>query len=221
MVGNWFSRYDRFYEIVKAQVPHDAAVLIVGANDGVTADPLYRIWRNTWHGYFIEPDPDARRRLAKNRRGTILPYAIGEGGTLTLHKMASEAARMYARKKKADGSCLTTIEREQIVVRLRRNLPELVAKHGIDDLIHTIDVECKTIPQLRGENLLPNDIDLAQIDAEGMDDVVALQCIGPVPVIMWEHQHLGAQRAGAVADAARYAGYIVEKLRNDTVAWRP
>lgn len=216
----WYSRYDRFYEII-ADLRDDANVLLIGGNDGVTTDPVYHVWKESWSAYVIEPDPEARNRFRENREGVLLPYAIGTGDAITLYRMASSIDALYFDAMDMWGSSLTGIDRANIEEHIRENLPHVVEEMGMDDLIEEIEVECVTIPELIKRGELPQRIDAAQIDAEGMDDVAARQCFGIVPVIMWEHLHYGEKRKKGIEQEAVTAGYRVERLRNDTVAWMP
>ena len=220
-MDKWYLRYKLFYDIVRDSIGDNANVLIIGANDGTTRDPLFQVWRSGWNAYFVEPNPSAQERLIASRDGRVIPYACGYGGKVKLWRMTDGVANAYKKAKGDDGSCLTSFDREHITKRLERGLSALVEKHGLDEMVTDFEVDCLTIGDMIARDLIPADIHLAQIDVEGMEPDIVPQvlAIGP-SVVMWEHQHLSESLRKGIEDVAEMAGYEFERLRNDTMAWR-
>lgn len=210
----FFRRYQPFFEACK-RLPDDAVALVLGANDGLLADPTAQAWRPGWRGYFVEPNPDASRALAASGRGLVVPVAVAaKPGLLRLWTMTPAAATAYERVG-AHGSCITSFDREHVASRVRENL---AASADPERDVVPIDVPAMTVPQLLDEYRIPRP-DLIQVDIEGMESEVVPQCIGLQPrVLLWEHQH--AADKDALENEARRSGYQVQRLRNDSLAVR-
>jgi len=202
--GTFWNRYQPFFEACK-HLPENARVLIVGANDCKTADPTRHIWKPTWEGWFIEPNPDV-----DPGEGHVIRAAVAkQSGRLTLYRMSEEAAEAYA-KVGAHGSCLTSFDRQHIESRLRKNLSETYARLG-DNAIKTLSVPCVPL-----DELVNGPFDLIQIDIEGMEPVVVPQALMLQPsILLWEHQHTKGRQ---LDEMAQNQGYTVQRLRNDTLA---
>lgn len=203
--GKFWDRYQPFFDACRT-LPADAKVLIIGANDGKTADPTQHAWQPGWQGYFIEPNPKVRPD-----HGTVIHAAVSDAeGELTLYTMSDEAAAAYVRVG-AHGSCLTSFDPEHARARLKKNLSATYARLG-DSAIESFTVRCAPIA-----DLVPGvQFDLIQIDIEGMEPLVVPQAIRMRPkVLMYEHQHL---HNDYLSDMARQHGYTVTRLKNDTLA---
>ena len=211
----FFRRYGPFFREAR-KLPADAVVLVIGANDGVVADPSAHVWQPGWSGYFVEPNAAAMARLQRNRRGVFINAAISaEQGSLTLWTMTDEAAAAYERVG-ANGTCLTSHDREHIVTRIRENLPGTAASFGVDNMVKEIQVPAMRVAELFAEYSIPTP-HLIQVDIEGMESVVVPQCLElGAQIVLWEHQH--EQDKGALEALAEEEGYRVQRLRNDSLA---
>lgn len=225
--AEWFSRYDRFFDLVRELAPPDAVVLEIGANDGTTRDPIGHVWRQGWRGVFVEPNPWAMARLRETRghAHTYIEAAVAQstGGALTLWTMKPTAAEAFRKVTGDNGYCLTTVDFEHIASRVRKRLPGLVAAYGVEALLAAIVVPKMALADMLSQYaVFP--VDVVQVDCEGMDGVIARQVAalrGVRPrIVMYEHQHLAADDREAADAALTAAGYTVEALRNDTVGWR-
>ena len=218
---SYLERYARYFELIAERVPDDGTVIVIGANEGTEKCPVSSVWRDTWKAYLVEPNPAARAKMKK--AGTIVPLAIGEeNGELTLWKMTDAAADEFNKRVGDDGSCLTSVSREHIEIRLNKKMPDWVKRYTYDALMERIDVECVTYDTLLKRYGIES-VDLVQIDIEGHDRVAAEQALNSwrLPrVMMWEHQHLTAKDSRFLEALALVRGYKVERLRNDTVAYR-
>jgi len=223
----WFSRYDKFYELLDKLVPDNAHILIIGANDGRSFDPIARKWKLGWTGYFVEPNPIAMERLKKNRKNdkaVFIPYAVGERKSIVLHTMTEEAGRSYFKDKKMQhGTLLTSFSYEHIVIRLKKKCSKLIKEKGLGNLVKSFEVECKTIEQLVEEYNMRR-VDLVQIDTEGMDGeitrMLGRSSLSP-QLVLSEHNHLSNDERRMTKECMRIAGYRhFEDLKIDTVFWK-
>jgi FkbM family methyltransferase len=210
--GAFWDRYAPFFAACES-LPDDAVVVIVGANDGVTADPTRHIWREGWRGWLVEPHP----RVVTSGPGVVIKAAVAkQEGLLTLASMSESAARAYERVG-ANGSCLTSAHRKHIQIRLERNLSATYAKLG-EQAIETFTVRCAPLAVLLAEYDAPPP-DLIQIDVEGMEPEVVPQALALRPrVLLWEHQHTPGP---ALEQMAKKHGYQTTRLANDMLAVLP
>jgi FkbM family methyltransferase len=229
-MDSWFvRRYDLFFRAAKKLLPDNTNVLIIGANDGSSRDPARQVWREGWHGYFIEPNPQAYEKLYDfvTDNDVIIPYAISEKtGTLSLWSMTPEMSEAYAKVTKDHGSCFTSFNREHIVSHLKKKLPSKVKALGIKNMVKEITVECFSLYDIM-EKYRITKVDLVQIDTEGMDRIMVEQLVYCIQhrsikprLILFEHRHLSEEDAEAAREALRNERYTVEIMRNDTIAYR-
>lgn len=215
----YMSMYAPYHDVV-SKIDSKANVLIFGANDGIVADPTYYVWKDTWRGYFVEPNPYAMERLKQNRVGTFIPYAVnGSDDVLTLYAMTEKVAKEYE-KVGANGSCLTTFNRRNIEIRLLNNLATTTEQLGLENMISQFTVSCKTVKNIIREYEIGK-VDLVQIDIEGLEPEVVPQCLKlGIDVVLWEHQHLYENQKSNLCDLAHSLGYEVTELPYDTFAYK-
>lgn len=177
----------------------------VGANDGVTGDPLHLLVRkHGWKGLLVEPQPDIFEQLRHNYAdqeqllfenaalaktdGTMSLWTIGDR-----HGQSSFNAEVLLRAgyKRSD-----LVERTVDAVSVRT----LLDKHAVSD------------------------IDLLQVDTEGFDYEVLKMFVeeaGITPrIINYEHLHLSAQDRSACTEMLGRRGYRMMQAgpeRIDTV----
>lgn len=206
--ARFFERYTAFFAACE-RLPDDAVVLVLGANDGRVADPVGRVWRKSWRGFFVEPNPD----IPATHPGVTIRAAVAEAPCLLrLWTMTDRAAEAYKRVG-AHGSCLTSHDREHVARRIRENLA--ASADPVRDVV-PLDVPAFPVEQLMDEYDIPPP-DLIQVDIEGMEPQVVPQCIRVRPrILMWEHQHTADKNA--LENLARAAGYGITRLENDSLA---
>lgn len=211
----FFTRYAPFFEAAKA-LPPDATVLVIGANDGILADPSNYVWQDGWLGVFVEPNPYVVEKLKRNRAGLVIHKAISNTpGKLHLYTMTPAAAAAYE-KVGANGTALTSISREHIESRIRKNMPDTMNTMGIENMIERIEVECVPVHALKVKP------DLIQIDIEGMEEAVVPDCLDlGAKIVLWEHQHMTDAAKGKLEALARSKGYTTRRLRNDSMGVMP
>jgi FkbM family methyltransferase len=130
----------------------DVSFIQIGAFDGVFFDPLRKhIERNGWHGILVEPQPEPFARLRENY--SHQPQLRFENAAITATDCPTQ---LYLGKDVLSESNLT-------------GKGKLSGK--------TI-----TVPGITFKTLLerhkPGRVDLLQIDAEGLDDVILYQALG-------------------------------------------
>ena len=208
----FFTRYAPFFEAAQA-LPPDATVLVIGANDGILADPSNHVWQDGWTGVFVEPNPYVVEKLKRNRAGLVIQKAVSnEPGKLHLYTMTPDAAAAYE-KVGANGTALTSSCREHIESRIRKNMPDTMNTMGLENMIERIEVECVPVRDLKVKP------DLIQIDIEGMEQAVVPDCLDlGAKIVLWEHQHLNDAEKGKLEALARGKGYTTRRLRNDSMA---
>jgi FkbM family methyltransferase len=215
--GDSFARpeVDRVLELFARTFPH-AAVLQIGANDGVSGDPLAKWFdRTQWVGVLVEPIPhlaaSLSRRHAMREHIAIERSAIGEtDGEARIFRLADSPGAPAWHQQ------LASFDRE-VLLKHRGAIPK------IDALL----VE-ETVPVLSVKTLLARHdmsrFDLLVIDTEGYDYRILrqfeLNSVRPT-LILFEHQHLGPAEKSDACLLLRQAGYSWREVpEGDTIAWR-
>lgn len=216
----YMDMYSPYYTEAR-KLPPNANVLIIGANDGISADPTWQVWQDSWFGYFVEPNPYAHEALKRNRPGICIPYAISSiADVVTLYAMAPEVAKEYEHLG-MNGSHLTSYNRKHIETRLLLNLKKDIEPKDLDNMIQPMVVSCMTIKDLLVEYCVPK-FDLIQVDIEGMEFKVVPQCFDiNSSIVIWEHKHLSLLRKLQLKWLAKAAGYETQELKFDTFAYKP
>jgi FkbM family methyltransferase len=162
-VYKWFQRRQHWMDVYHLNVldlvlenlnyrkQGDVSFIQIGAFDGVFFDPLRKhIERNHWHGVLVEPQPDAFAKLCKNY--SHQPQLRFENAAITPTEGTVE---MYLGRDVLSESNLT-------------------GKGKISG--KTIKVPSITFKTLL-ERHKTDRVDLLQVDAEGMDDVIIYQVL--------------------------------------------
>jgi FkbM family methyltransferase len=172
----------------------------IGANDGVTDDPLTKfVKENGWEGILVEPLSAAFTALKANYgaspRLRFVQAAISEtDGRTTIYTSANSRLASLDKAKASQGG-KESVTKEEVTVLSPRTL---FKTHGIDR------------------------VDVLVVDAEGFDGRI-LRAIDfstfSASVIVWESHKMGKD-ATATADYLRRAGFAVVPMRADSVAVR-
>lgn len=184
----------------------------IGANDGMTVDPLYRFVNEFgWSGILVEPVPDAFERLKANYRNRtglkFINAAVSErDGTRTLYTAGdSKSASVYSSFDK------------ELVKKQTRWVPDVV------DRIQEIQVRCISMRTLVDE-VEGNEIDILLVDAEGYDfeilKMIDFSKMKPT-IICYEHTNLDKTQMQAAATLLASQGYRMTRDNLDTIAYRP
>lgn len=200
---------------IASTIGHGASVLQIGANDGVTTDPLYDCIREmNWSAILVEPIPELCNRLRRNYEGLssvrIDQVAVSDcSGRRRLYHIAAKsgdpvwAEQLGSFHREVIGSHVGVIT--DINERILETIVDVVT---VSDLLTRHNVQT---------------LDLLYVDTEGHDDVI-LQSIDfnadwAPRFIVYEHDHLGDRRRGLEGLLIKN-GYTLEILAYDTVASR-
>ncbi|MFL6238340.1 MAG: FkbM family methyltransferase [Actinomycetes bacterium] len=190
--------------------------LQIGANDGVSNDPLYATARaRGWSGVLVEPMPHLFERLTTMYGGDakvrLANVAIAdEPGTVT----------MYAVDRRPDDP-----EWVDQIASLRR---DVIMRHAyaladLDERIVTQEVESMPLGDLVRRHAL-SIVDLMHIDAEGFDSEVIRQIDLHAPwaprFLIFELKHIGRPAWAQTQARLRAAGYRFVSLWPDELAYR-
>lgn len=173
--------YNKYHEALSMliKIKHKLNIVIVGANDGKTNDPIYNfVMRksNATNILLIEPNkpllPYLKSNYSSHPSHQIANCAIGKEGMLTLYAVKQETwdhfqpayANGWPRYRAATG--ITSAIKSHVEKALMdQNLnPDLA--------IDTLNVPAKELKTLLEDLKWPTPIDVLQIDAEGYDDIV-------------------------------------------------
>lgn len=151
-------------------------IIQVGANDGVTNDPLNQ-WVNNNLGLnnimLIEPQVDVFESLklnyAKHPSASFFNCAVGPTGHLKLYRIAKQFNQLY---RGITASGITSFNRDYVLSKIKKNL-DISDDANSEDFLEELNVEM--LPLIKLIENQPNfsqGVDFLQIDTEGFDDVV-------------------------------------------------
>jgi FkbM family methyltransferase len=201
-----------------AAVFPEAVFLQIGANDGMTGDPLCGLLTgagSNWRGVMVEPVAhlfeQLRSRYRSRPRLQFERAAIGEeDGTTPIYRIRMEQNDPLWLEQ------LASLDREV----LRRTAEGL---GGASDRIISEQVACLSVRTLLQRHDIQS-LDLLVIDTEGWDWRVLRQFNFPrihPRLILYEHQHLAPlESKEAHAFLARFGYDWAETPEGDTIAWR-
>lgn len=201
-----------------AKAVPDAVFIQIGANDGLTGDPLQGLLATVgsqWRGVMVEPVAHLFAQLRERHRarhGLRFEHAaIGEeDGTIAIHRIRTELG--------------DPLWLEQLASLDREVLQRTAGQFGdFADRIVSEDVACLTVRTLLQRHDLQS-FDLLLVDTEGWDWRILRQFdlarLRP-KLILYEHQHLSSKDASDVHDFLARHGYAwAETPEGDTIAWR-
>jgi len=190
--------------------------LQIGANDGVSNDPLSATVRTYgWSGVLVEPLPRMMERLIANYADVaglrFANAAIGtREGTLTFYTVEGRPG------EPAWADQISSLDRDFV----------LGHAHALEDLenrIVPIEVECLPLRSLVARYEL-DALDLLHVDAEGLD----FEIVNQVPVdaswaphfLTFEIKHMGLERWKMVKARLRRGGYKFVNVWPDAFAYR-
>ena len=207
---------DRLIALFAEMFP-DAFVVQIGANDGMSGDPLADAFSKTrWSGLLIEPVPHLYEMLVahyRDRSGLRIERAAvstydGDAPLYRLRTVPGQSPEWFNQ--------LASLDRE-VLLKHRSSIPE------IDSLL----IE-ERVPTVRLDTLLAHHgiskVDFLVIDTEG-HDLEILRTLDFTrfrpTLLMFEHQHLSETDKRAAYALLETAGYdFRETPEGDAIAWR-
>lgn len=196
----------------------DVSVLVIGANDGPSTDPIFPLMQEhpEWRGTFVEPVPYLFEKLKKNyatkAHCTFINVAVSTAaGGLKFHYVSPQA-RLDHPEFPTWVEQLGTFDKAIITNQLEGRLERYILE---------VEVEAITLSELIGRAKITS-IDVLMIDTEGHDwkilQQLDLQRFRP-GVILFENCFLSPVDRAA---ACRFleGSYRIEDLGKDFFCWR-
>jgi FkbM family methyltransferase len=195
----------------------DIFVLKIGANDGITNDPLATLLLGDrrYRGLLVEPIPMYAAMLRVN---------YGECGRFVIEQAAVTASSGTSNMYYVDENALKGIGNSDLDwLRSIASLDRLhVLKHlspGLHSAVKEAPVECLPVNALLSRHNVQK-IDLLHIDCEGFDYVILRQfdftTLRP-RVVLFEQKHLSADDRLAAKTMMQHVGYKVEQMETDVL----
>jgi FkbM family methyltransferase len=191
----------------------------VGANDGVTGDPLGDLLLRDprWHGLLIEPVPHCFAKLSQNygdrERFKLMRLAVGEGPSEATFYFVDEAAQRENPELPAWSDRLGSFSRQHILNHLDGMLAPYIRelKVRVERLTDILDQQ-----EIRSVTLL-------HIDTEGADlrvlESLDLNRLRPRAILI-EHKHLTPEEKPRLRRLLRRHGYRIADGGVDYLARR-
>jgi FkbM family methyltransferase len=190
--------------------------LEIGANDGVTTDPLFPFIKSYgWRGVMVEPVPRTFERLAENYavypQVQLVNAAIGaQDGEQTIYA-AKEFPGQFER------ASLYSSFRKEVILKQVDWVPNIAKE------IEEFRVPCYTLSTLLEKTRIGS-VDILQIDTEGYDaqiiKMVDFERLNPA-VIQFEHANLSKAEIEDCAQLLIGRGYKIGRDALDYIAYRP
>ncbi|MEA5443560.1 FkbM family methyltransferase [Cyanobium gracile] len=210
------------------EIKHQLNIVVVGANDGKTNDPIYGFAMRRSGAtriLLIEPNkpllPYLHSNYSSHPSFQIANCAIGKEGTLTLYAVKPEAwdlfrptyAKGWPSYRAATG----------ITSAIKSHLEEAMVGQNLDSdsMIDTLIIPSRNLNSLLEELKWPTHIDVLQIDAEGYDDEViynsSLSSTRP-RLIYFESHNMSAEKGKSLKGYLSRLSYNNFCLGGDTLA---
>jgi FkbM family methyltransferase len=184
----------------------------IGANDGVTFDPVYSfIKRRHWRGIRIEPIPrlfEKLKALHKNDKNIIL-----ENVAITKKPGIRKIYSIDLVPGLPDWACGTISLKKDVMLKHEEAIP------NIRSLLKTEKVRCVTLSQVLAKHDVSR-VDFIFIDTDGCDfeiiKSIDLPKLKPL-VIFYENLHLGPRKRECAAYLEAHDYHLID-IGMDTVA---
>lgn len=229
---------DRYVElcgrVINSSGSDGAGVIIVGANDGKLNDPLYEVLAsNAGRSRVLAIEPQAslipvlNENFAWHTRFGAYCGAIGDGSEITLFTVAPEFwddldvpyAVEWPRHRAPSG--IASADRSLVAAWIERFLPDPAKRSAA---LREERMTAEMLPAVIERSGFGEPVDILQIDVEGFDDVVLLNCDLPrlrPTVVRFEYKLLSIERRAAISKYLSGLGYELLLSDQDCVAWLP
>lgn len=193
-------------------------IVQIGANDGYTNDPL-RAFAMSHRGstsiLLIEPQPDVYEALlrsyARHPGARFANVAIGRKKEGELFRVKDEIKSAYAATGR-NPTGVTSVDKEHVIRHVRRYLR--LTWENAERFVEPFAVEFQTLSSVLKQNKFQSNIDVLQIDVEGVDDdvIYASDITTVLPrVINYEYKHLSEEKRERLRAHLTSAGYQIER----------
>lgn len=203
-----FWRLEKYCTLLPDTVQQPIFVMI-GANDGITEDPVSHILLadSRWRGLLIEPVPFCFRRLAAafhdSQRFALEQVAIGKAAGVASFYYVDERAVDHSGNRPFWFDQAGSFDRDHVLNHIGAAFAQNIAECSVE--------VCLLSDILRKHNL--DWIDFLQIDTEGYDYeiVKTLDLANHAPsAILVEHRHLSRADKDEMLNLLRANGYRVD-----------
>ncbi|MEM0994908.1 MAG: FkbM family methyltransferase [Bacteroidota bacterium] len=215
-----------FLDTYSKDKQHNFTVVQVGANDGMTNDPIHKfIKRDRWKGVLLEPQTEVYREylepLHRRSKGLhTLCAAVGASdGQRNLYKIGFTDMRWATGMASFDRTVLEKAFDNGLIAKRCEHysveLPNEPEKHIVAEPTLVIS------PPTLLEKYKIQQIDLLQIDTEGYDyQVIRLFDIATTKpkAIIFEHKHLSPADKQACYDLLDQNAYAHKEFGSNTLA---
>lgn len=178
---------DAYHAVLNTQLSyvHELRIVVVGANDGVLNDPIYRFvstFPNRTRLVLIEPQPNLMPILRENYEFHpnchICNCAVGDGSSMKLFRINEVCwdSLKVAYGKNWPSYRLASGVTSQSYEHVEKWLMASCKDCDPRECIGTIEVAAPKLLTILHERTLEDEIDVLQIDAEGYDDQVLYNC---------------------------------------------
>lgn len=218
--------------VLRATLNNGGSVIQVGANDGVSNDPI-REYLFDFDGqvFLIEPQPDAFDRLHKNwapapSNVNLINCALTEmDGRIVMYRIAPAKITQYRKlyRRYANASGITSLKRSHVENFLIKVAGSSIPQNEISNWISTIEVDGISVSNFI-ERYKIEKVALLQIDAEGQDFVILNQFpdAGIVPnVVNFEIKNLAVSDQNEIVKRLLQLSYTTYKHKGDMLAFKP
>jgi FkbM family methyltransferase len=204
--------HDSLLEFAKSHA--SPTFCVIGANDGVTNDPVYPLAKRfRWRGLLVEPVPTYFRELQRAYKG--LPVILEQVAvhrterTMTLHYLDHGMMKLPAWARGVGSFDRSKIE----------SLNEIP---GREQALTQIEVPCSRLEELLQRSGLER-VDVMVIDTEGYDAEVLRQVqfdAWQVKIVIFEHKLLSNADLTGCTTLLQQNGFRLENDSYDTLALR-
>jgi FkbM family methyltransferase len=199
----------------------EGAILQIGANDGLQADPVHEIISDlNLPAILVEPLPDLFEQLQRNYAG--LPRIYFENCAVSTEPGEAEIFRIARAATHFPEWVRGLASFDKDVLLSHKNKPG-VRGRNFEQYIESVRVPTATVGQLLEAHSDVRRIIALQIDTEGYDFVVVKSAIeaGCLPrIINYEHKHLSYHDQFLCRNLLSSYGYSFWSDIADTLAWR-
>lgn len=210
------------YKFMKRVAEHfpDLRFIQVGANDGVSHDPIreFVVQHRSWNGVFVEPLPAFFSLLKRNYHYVrhpglhFLQAAMSDRpNTASIWKIKDQDYSRYPAFVRGIASFDKT--------HLYKLLPGKTAE--VESHLEMVEVQCFTY-NLIVEKFQLDRVDLFVLDVEGHEPTILrhVPLTGPFSpkIILFEVEHISSSAQQELIDMFQHSGYYYEKFGGDGVA---
>ena len=213
-------KYDSLHNLIAvyANIRKNIYFLQVGANDGVSNDPLNEFISSfNWGGICVEPLPENFKKLRETYDGKseviLVNAAVGNGDDQKIYFVNPQKAKALNIEIPDWFNQLASFDKKLVVSDLKGDRK--------DEIVDELDIKSISFATLIKEYNVTK-VDLLHIDTEGADWMILssfpFELFLP-DVIIFEHNHLEESDYKTANDLLRKKGYRLIRVGTDTFCY--